>query len=368
MRPMSRCVHALIFAALLLGTSSCNHETEARGGVSPAQQASTGAGIPDLPLALSNNAVARVEVDGEYRLYSFLGLGEGKRWQDISRRAFEYHQGETAWRPLPQPPIGEGRLASVAAAVDGKVFLFGGYTVAADGHETSTPEVLRLDPRTGAWARMAAMPVPVDDSVALVLHDRYIVLVSGWHQDRNVDRVQFYDAAGDRWFDGTPFPGTPVFGHAAAILGDVAVVCDGVALDASGGKRRFHASDECWRGDFDLEDAGTITWTRIEPHPGKPRYRMGAAADAAHSRLLFAGGSENPYNFNGIGYDGVAAPASSAVDAYDPVTGAWTRLPALAEPSMDHRGLLPVEGGFVLIGGMRDPQRVVAAVQHYGSP
>ena len=37
------------------------------------------------------------------------------------------------------------------------------------------------------------MPVPVDDSVALSYKERYIYLISGWHNDGNVNLVQVYD-------------------------------------------------------------------------------------------------------------------------------------------------------------------------------
>jgi hypothetical protein len=85
---------------------------------------------------------------------------------------------------------------------------------------------------------------------------------------------------------------------------------------------------------------------------------MGAAADPAHNRLVFAGGSENPYNFDGVGYNGAPAPASRRVQAYSLDREAWLELPPLPEASMDHRGLLHRDGRFFLLGGMRDGQRV----------
>lgn len=320
---------------------------------------------PPMPKALSNNAVAQAQVDGTVRFYSFMGLGEGKTWLDISKRAFEYDLATGRWQELPPVPVTEGRLASVAASVDNRIHLFGGYTVAPDGHEVSTPEVLRLNPVERDYTAVAPMPTPVDDSVALVWRDRWVYLVSGWHMDANVALVQVYDSQADTWTLATPFPGAPVFGQAGALLGDTMLICDGVKLAVTGQTRVFGASSECWRGDIDPDDASVITWRRVASHPGAPRYRMAAAADTDNARLIFAGGSENPYNFDGIGYNGEPSSASSRVQAYLPDQDRWLDLPPLEKASMDHRGLLSHEGRHYLIGGMHDPQRVTAEVQVY---
>lgn len=321
--------------------------------------------IPPLPAALSNNAVAGISVNGESRLYSFLGLGAGKQWHDITRAAYGWREGRDHWRELPPVPVFQGRLASIAAVAGGNIYLFGGYTVAEDGHEVSTPEVLRFDPISETWSTVLAMPVPVDDSVAVVLEDRYIYLVSGWHMDRNVALVQVYDSLEDRWAQATPFPGEPVFGHAGALLARSMVICDGVILTVRDRKRDFAASDACWRGDIHADDPLRIEWLRIASHPGPPRYRMGAAAAVEHGLVVFAGGSENPYNYDGMGYDGQPSLGSARVQGYNPAHNQWLALPLLPIPSMDHRGMPVIDGKFYLIGGMRDNQQVAADVIVY---
>ena len=349
-RSMASLLIALLIA-LLAGCAADEADTEGSGNA-----------LAPMPLALTNNAVGQAEVDGAMRFYSFMGLGAGKTWLDISRQAFEYDVAANRWTELPPVPVSEGRLASVAATVQGQIYLFGGYTVAPDGHEVSTPEVLRFDPSSRSYTPVAPMPTPVDDSVALVWRERWIYLVSGWHMDANVALVQLYDTQTDRWTAATAFPGAPVFGQAGALLGDTLLVCDGVRLDVIDGKRAFSASNQCWRGDIDPADPQRIGWRQVPPHPGAPRYRMGAAADPTQNRLVFAGGSENPNNFNGIGYNGVPSPASRRVQAYSLERDAWLELPPLPEASMDHRGLLHHDGRFFLLGGMRDDQRVSPAL------
>lgn len=315
-----------------------------------------------MPLESTNHAVAQSVVKGETRFYTFMGLRQGKTWQDISRHAFEYAPESDQWHGLPPVPVAQGRLASVAASAGGQIYLFGGYTVAADGHEVSTPEVLRFDPVTRNYSAVAPMPTPVDDTVALVRGDRWIYLISGWHMDANVANVQLYDSQDNRWHAATAFPGTPVFGHAGALLQDTLLVCDGVRLEVVEGERTFSASSECWRGEIDATDLSRITWRRATQHPGPPRYRMGALADVERGWLVFAGGSENPYNYDGIGYDGHPAPASRRVQAYDPARDRWIELTSLPEASMDHRGMLQHAGRYFLLGGMRDRQQVTGQV------
>ena len=156
---------------------------------------------PALPVPVANNAVAAVTVDGRAVVYSFLGIDSTKRPSGVTSRSFKWSVGGTAWRPVPPPP-GPGRLAATAQPVRGAIYLFGGYTVAADGSERSLPNVDILEPSSDTWRRGAPIPVPVDDAVSGVWRDSLVYLISGWHDRDNVANVQIYDPAADR-FDGS---------------------------------------------------------------------------------------------------------------------------------------------------------------------
>ena len=145
----------------------------------------TGTTSPSLPSAISNNAVA-VAGNGEPRVYSFAGLLAGKTWKDVTNRAFEFEPGAHSWREIEPLPAGVGRLASTAKTVAGAIFIFGGYTVAEDGTEASTAEVYRFEPESGRYTSLPHMPVPVDDAISGVYRERFIYLVSGWHDSDNV--------------------------------------------------------------------------------------------------------------------------------------------------------------------------------------
>lgn len=316
--------------------------------------------LPPLPVPHSNNAVAKLDVDGSTHFYSFMGLTAGKTHGDISKQAFEFDVKHRQWRKLPNVPVERGRLASVAVGLGKRVYLFGGYTVAADGTEVSTPEVFAFDPKTNGYVRRAPMPVPVDDSVALPFGDRYIYLVSGWHEKDNVRLVQVYDTVEDRWFRATDWPGMPVFGHAGGISGNQILVVDGVTVLAGvKGKDRFKLVGQAWLGEIDGRDPRSISWKRLPPHPGGPLYRSAAAGSPRARMVIFAGGSEVAYNYNGDGYDGTPAAPSAHTFAFDLGKNRWVELAAGRAPSMDHRGLLEADGAYYTLGGMGNERQVI---------
>lgn len=309
--------------------------------------------VADAPVQRANNAVAASPREEGFAFWSFNGLGPEKTHEDVRRDAFVCEILESACRMIEGAPVADGRLASVAIFLQDRIFLFGGYTVAEDGTEISTPEVFAFTPETEDYERRADMPVPVDDAVAFSFANRYIALVSGWHDDGNVGIVQIFDTWEDVWLEAAAYPGAPVFGHAGGAVGNTFVVADGVAvIGEENGRRQFGAVDEAWLGKIDETDPAIIEWRKLPPHPGGPLYRMAAIGDPDNNRIVFYGGADNPYNYNGVGYDGVPAQASDLLFAFDLETDTWVELGRTGRPSMDHRGLMIADGDYWTLGGM----------------
>lgn len=319
-----------------------------------------GGQLAPLPMATSNNAVATVALpDGEAIFFSFSGLGDGKTYQDIHSQSLAYDTRKGQWQSLPPVPGDKRRLASVAATIGTNVYLFGGYTVAADHSEVSTPETHILDSTNMTWQQGPDIPTPVDDSVALTYQDRYIYLISGWHNRGNVQNVQILDTETLTWSQGTDFPGHPLFGHSGGIVGNHMLILDGVkVLNEGTAQKSYGLSNDVYLGTINPNDPHDIQWTAIPPHPDAPLYRAAAVGDAARGQIIIVGGSTNPYNYNGIGYDKNPSHPSDRVYAFDLKTMRWQTLGRLTIPTMDHRGLLSHQGRYYTLGGMEHEQKV----------
>lgn len=322
--------------------------------------------LPPLPQPVSNNALVSLVVDGNDYIISFAGLGAGHGHADTLATTWVYSGQDASWSEADPVPGGVGRLASTAAAVGARAYVFGGYTVADDGTEVSTPWVHAFDPVTGRFEARAPMPVPVDDAVAIAWADRYIYLISGWHDSGNINLVQRYDSVEDAWVQATPTPGPAVFGHAGGIVGNSIVYCDGVAIEPHADRRRdFVATSKCFRGTIDTDNSRRIDWRTLPTHPGLARYRMAAAGDERLGAVVFLGGSDNPYNYNGIGYNGEPSQPAPGFLLFDVARGEWQTFDTGEAPTMDHRALVGFRGKLVTAGGMLAGQQTTDRVIAY---
>jgi len=319
-------------------------------------------GLDPLPDPASNNAVAMIRAHGQLLLFSFMGIGAKKTSDEITRAAYSLDGRDGKWSEVHAVPGTAGRVGAVAAGVHGDLFLFGGYVADAHGGIV-VPDVGYYHPSNDKWFRGADIPVAVGDSVIGVYHDRYVYLIGGRSNRDVVSNVQVYDPERDKWAQATPIPGAPVFGHAGALVDETIIYVDGARTNASGGGPRYVASDECWMGKIDHHDHTKIQWTKLPNHPGTARYRIAGGGSEKDQKIYFAGGSDLPYDYNGIGYDGKPAEPSPVSFDFNLRTGKWETISEnTPDPTMDHRGLLVTPEGLVIIGGMEKGQRVTARV------
>jgi N-acetylneuraminic acid mutarotase len=319
--------------------------------------------LDPLPAPLSNNAVTSVKSRGTVLLFSLMGIGPKKTWDATSTSAYSMDPDMGTWTEVHSVPGTAGRLAATAVGAREHVFLFGGYVVDGQGGENTLADVNVYEPLTDRWFRAEDMPVPVDDSVGGVYRDRFIYLVGGWSKRDAVRDVQVYDAQKNKWSQATPIPGTPVFGHAGALVGDTIIYIDGVYKNPAGGQPRYVASDECWMGKIDHHDPAKIQWTKLPNHPGTARYRIAAGGSGKDQKIYFSGGTDTPYNYNGIGYNGVPSEPSPVTFAFNLRSGKWETINEhTPQPTMDHRGLVVIPEGLVIAGGMEAGQKVTSRV------
>jgi N-acetylneuraminic acid mutarotase len=314
--------------------------------------------IPPMPAAVSNNAVAALR--GGLDVYSLMGIGAKKTWDDITNKVYVFHIQGAKWSEGRPVPGVAGRLGASAVGARGQIFLFGGYVMDGQGTEIMVPDVNSYVPNDRRWYRGADMPVAVDSAVIGVNQNRYIYLVGGRAKDGPVNNVQVYDAEKNTWSQATPFPGTPVFGHAGGLADDAIVFVDGAKKNAAAGSS-YITSDECWLGKIDRKDPNKIEWSKLPPHPGSARF--GIVAGSEKGRILFSGGSASFHNFKGQDPDGKPVELSTVTFAYDVHGNRWETIEENTfDPRSDSRGMVSTPIGPMIVGGLVSNTAVSARV------
>lgn len=327
--------------------------------------------IAPMPMAVSNNAVATSHAgEAGQRIFSFMGIGPKKTWDAVTASAYELDLKAGKWTEKRPVPGVAGRLAASAVALNAQVFIFGGYVLDGDGHETTLSDLNVYVPFEDRYYRGKDIPVPVDDAVVGSFRDRYIYVIGGRSKGEAVHDVQVYDTEKDQWMQATPLPGTAVFGHAGGIVGDTIVYVDGAYKNPDGKGPKYVASSECWMGKIPTSKKADITkieWMKLPPHPGSARFRIAAGSGRAEKKggkIYFSGGTDNPYDYNGIGYNGQPSEPSPVTFAFDVKTESWQTVSESAPDAiMDNRGLaVGADRELVMVGGMEKGQRVTAKV------
>src|ERR1700682_2851623 len=82
--------------------------------------------LQPLPVPLSNNAVAGIRVNGQFLLYSFMGIGPQKDWKSVTNASYALNMKYDTWTTV-KPVPGSGRLGAVAVGLKEQVFVMGGF-------------------------------------------------------------------------------------------------------------------------------------------------------------------------------------------------------------------------------------------------
>ena len=312
--------------------------------------------IPAMPAAVSSNAVATLR--GGLDVYSMMGIGPKKTWDDVSKKVYILHLAAAKWSDGSDVPGVGGRLAASAIGVKGRIFLFGGYLLDGQGSEFTVSDVNAYLPDERRWYRAEDIPIGVDSAVIGVNHDRYIYLVGGRSKSGPVHNVQVYDIEKNTWSQATPSPGTPVFGHAGGLADDAIVFVDGAKKNSDAGAP-YVTSDDCWIGKIDHKDPNKIEWSKLPAHPGPARFGI-VAGELGH-RILFSGGSASVHNFKGQDTAGKPVELSPVTVSFDVHSNKWETITENTyDVRSDSRGIVSTPIGPMIIGGLVNNTAVTA--------
>ncbi len=308
--------------------------------------------FPSMPVPVSSSAVATLK--GGFDLFSIMGLGPRKSWDDVTNMVYTMNLGHPQWHKGHPVPGVAGRLGASAAGAKAQIVLMGGSVMDAQSNEMIVPDVnVYVEQRR--WNRGKDLPVPVDRAVVGVEHDRFVYLIGGRSSNGPVNNVQVYDVEKDTWTQATPFPGTPVFGLAGGVADGAIVIVDGAKPGPAGGPAggpRYVASDECWLGKIDKKDPYKIEWSKVPAHPGPAHFGIAGGGSDKDHRIFFSGGTPTPHDYKGIAYDGQPAEISPFTFAYDLHHNRWE---TISEDTPDPRTdgqVLDTMIGPVVLGGL----------------
>jgi N-acetylneuraminic acid mutarotase len=235
--------------------------------------------IADMPTARID-ATASV-VNGKCYV---IGGSREEEHQDVALATVEeYDPATDSWRA--RAPLSEVRSVAGSAAVDGKIYVFGGLQVLdIDAPVLATVEI--YDPATDSWATRVNMPTP-RAALGVAAVNGFIYTVGGLNYALGLlgsDIVERYDPAQDSWSTSTSMP-TPRLGLALSEADGALYATGGVGFDSAG-------NSEVPLRTLEIYDPGSDSWS--------------SGADMSQSRFLHGSATVDGhvYVFGGLTSEG----------------------------------------------------------------
>lgn len=307
-----------------------------------------------MPEAVTNNAVCEGFINDNAYVFSFGGIDTSLAFSGIHNRSYKYDVANDTWSSIASLPDA-GKIAMAASRIDDIIYIMGGYYVASNGSETSSDKVHRYDVINNVFLSDGApIPVPIDDHVQVVYNNELIYLITGWSDNQNVNNVQIYNPSSNTWQVGTSTPNNNLyetFGSSGTIIGNTIYYHGGAQNGGS-----FPISFQLRKGEIDVTDPTQITWSVDTLEMALSSYR--STALTIEDTMLFVGGSNTTYNFDGIAYNnsGIVNPAQQAFAVYP---GESYVVDTSVNVPMDLRGNAKTEEKvFFLAGGILNNQQV----------
>ena len=233
------------------------------------------------------------------------------------------------WEKLPDMPVEKWEPGTVV--LDGKLFLFGGYTEGVTSSKLSHV----FDPQDRSWTRIQDLPSAITH-MNMVLDGRTVWFAGGYkdgYKGHTIAEVWAYDVDADRYTAAPLLPQTRG-GGGLALVGRTLHYMGGVKAD-----RDTDARDH-WVLDLDAWANGAARWTTAAPMP-VPRNQFSCVS--MDGKIYAIGGQ---FHHDSEQLD------QARVDIYDPDTDAWSSGPPLPKGHSHAEGGTFVHDGVIyMVGG-----------------
>ncbi len=264
------------------------------------------------PLPTARTEVAAAALDG--RIYVAGGYAADGSTLDVVE---VYDPAADTWATAAPLPAGRNHMG--LAALGGRLYAVGGYSGPISASAASA-DVWAYDPATDSWSSAAPLPAP-RAAHALVAEAGRLYVVGGVGPEARTTLV--YDSATDVWSALSPIPTEREHLAAAALDGRIYAVAG-----RAGGRN------------LDTVEAYLIADDRWEALPALPTPRSGLAAATLGGRVYVVGGEA---------IDG-SGQTFADVAVFDPASGRWSA----AEPMPTARhglGTAVVSDALYVVGG-----------------
>ena len=333
----------------------------------------TGKTYPDLPVALADGGGALI---GDT---AYVGLGSA----EDGFFALDLKAPQATWQALPPFP-GGARSQPVVAALDGKLYVFGGLQKDAAGVLQLVNDAHAYDPAQKTWQKLPTRaPLGLVGAAAFTHGGRiYVVggsnlsIFNGYFQDYSaagddeagkqaVMRAYFdqpapdyffnttlfsYEPQSNRWHNEGLLPFSGRAGAAVSVHGDTVMVANG---EIKPGLR----TDAVAQGTFDAQ--GRLQWQTLPPliaaeSGARQEGLAGAYSGFSGDYYLLAGGANFPgaaqrYDEGHLyAHEGLSKVTHATVYALH--DGVWQVASALPQPAA-YGVTLPYQGKLLLLGG-----------------
>jgi N-acetylneuraminic acid mutarotase len=225
---------------------------------------------PPLPKAVHHVNAAVVDgaiiVGGALEGGNFTAIGDTWSWNPAT---------DADWAIRASLPLGSQRGASVAGAIDGKLYIAGGFRAG-----TAVVDVDVYDPVLDTWTPEMALPAARDHGCGGVIDGKLYVAGGRMASIPSTTTTTFELAPGTPWATKAAMP-TARGGTACGVIDDRLIVVGGEGNPNAG------------NGVFPQVEAYSATddeWETLTPMP-TPRHGMGAAASGG--RLYVPGGADS---------------------------------------------------------------------------
>lgn len=252
------------------------------------------------------------------------------------------------WLPRAAAPttLYEGQ----GAAVNGELYVFGGFDKNVNNNPIATRAAHAYNPATNLWRKLRDIPDLVTHA-GVAVDGQNIYLAGGFlgnHPGPQTDHVWKYSVTDDKWTSMPPLPEGRGGGGLAQVGRELHYFA-GVVRDADGGYERDHGDH--WALNLDRVGEG---WRSAAPMPNPRNHIAGVALNG----LIYAVGGQHLGNED--------SGNQVDVDVYDPSLNTWQPVSPLPLP-LGHVTASTVvwNGRLVVVGGVSLGSREVANVSAY---